>query len=328
MTKGKITIKVAQDGTGAYRRIGDALAVVRDYRDVAIEIAVAKGIYRERLEITTPHITLSGEDAENTVIVYQDYAYDTMPDGEKRGTFRTPSVFIDTHHFTARNITFQNDAGQGDEVGQALAVYADGDVLCFENCRFLGYQDTLFTAPLPLKEMQPGGFRGPKEFAPRINGRHLYKDCYIEGNIDFIFGGATAYFEGCELFTIRREHQDVCGYVTAASTLEGQEYGYVFNHCRFTSNCPEQSVYLGRPWRNHAKVVIMNSELGAHICAAGWHDWNKADAWETVFFAEYHNFGKGAEGERAPFVKKLTDAEAACFTREKVLGFSSDFTNS
>lgn len=321
MGMGKITIKVAQDGTGAYRTITDALAIVNNMQDVPVEIQIAKGIYRERLEIKKPFVTLIGEAEENTVIVYQDYAYDMMPNGEKRGTFRTPSVMIDTHHFTAKHLTFQNDAGQGDVVGQALAVYADGDVLQFEHCRFLGYQDTLFTAPLPLKEMQPGGFRGPKEHAPRINGRHLYKDCYIEGNIDFIFGGATAYFEHCELFTIQREHQEISGYVTAASTLEGQEYGYVFCDCKFTGNCPKESVYLGRPWRNHAKVVIMHSELGAHIRSEGWHDWGKKEAWDTVFFAEYHNYGAGADGKRAPFVKQLTDEEAGQYTREKVLGF-------
>lgn len=123
------------------------------------------------------------------------------------------------------------------------------DRLLFEDCRFLGSQDTLFTAPLPPKEIEPNGFIGPKQQAPRIHGRHCYRHCYIEGDIDFIFGSATAYFEECEFFS-KHIDQDINGYVTAASTPKDQKYGYVINACRFTSNCPPHSVYLGRPWRD------------------------------------------------------------------------------
>ena len=210
---------------------------------------------------------------------------------------------------------------QSAKVGQALAVYADGDHLVFENCRFEGYQDTLFTAPLPMKEMQPGGFKGSKEFAPRRVGRHLYKNCYLAGNIDFIFGGGIAYFDGCEIFMKYRDDDELSGYVTAPSTFEGQKYGYVFNHCRFTSDCPESTAYLGRPWRNHAKAVVINSEIGPHIKKEGWHDWNKKDAWNTLFFAEYGNFGEGASQERAPFVTMLSKEEAEEYTIENVLGW-------
>lgn len=243
-----------------------------------------------------------------------------MPEGDKRGTFRTQSVFIDADHFYACDISFCNEAGQGNKVGQALAMYADGDHLIFERCRFDGHQDTLFTAPLPEKEKQTGGFRGPKEFAPRRMGRHLYKDCYIAGNVDFIFGSATAYFENCELFMKQRKGE-IKGYVTAPSTFEGQRYGYVFRDCRFTSDCPAESAYLGRPWRNYARCVIVHSEIGAHIRKEGWHDWDNRAAWDTMFFAEYGNYGEGAGEERAPFVKMLTREEAAAYTRENVIGF-------
>ena len=243
-----------------------------------------------------------------------------MPEGDKRGTFRTQSVFIDADYFYARHISFCNEAGQGNKAGQALAVYADGDHLIFENCRFDGHQDTLFTAPLPRQEKQAGGFKGPKEFAPRRVGRHLYKDCYIAGNVDFIFGSAIAYFENCELF-MKKRTSEVSGYVTAPPTYEGQKYGYVFDHCRFTSDCPDGSAYLGRPWRKYAKCVIIHSELGAHIRKEGWHDWDNKEAWDTMFFAEYDNYGAGAGNERAPFVKMLGEEEAASYTRENVIGF-------
>lgn len=304
-----------------YSEIGEALEAARVYEGMEVVIHIAPGVYKERIVVNQDNISFMGVDAETTKITFSDAAVDVLPDGDKRGTFRTPSVFIDADNFYACNISFYNEAGQGDIAGQALAVYADGDHLVFENCRFDGFQDTLFTAPLPKKELQPGGFKGPKQFAPRKWGRHLYKDCYIAGNIDFIFGSATAYFENCEIF-MRERNGEVKGYATAPSTYEGQKYGYVFNNCRFTSECPPESCYLGRPWRNHAKSVVLNSEIGAHIHRDGWHDWNKKDAWETMFFAEYGNYGPGADvSHRAPYVKILTQEQAAEYTRENVIGF-------
>lgn len=307
-------------GKQQFASIGSALEAAKRFTDCEVVIQIAPGIYKERLEIKQNHISFLGTDAAQTKITYSDGALDLMPEGDKRGTFRTPSVFIDADDFYAHNISFCNEAGQGNKVGQALAVYADGDHLIFENCRFDGHQDTLFTAPLPKKEKQAGGFKGPKEFAPRRMGRHLYKECYIAGNVDFIFGSATAYFENCELFMKQRKN-DINGYVTAPSTYEGQKYGYVFQNCRFTSDCPPESAYLGRPWRNYARCVIINSEIGAHIRKEGWHDWDNKEAWDTMYFAEYGNYGAGAGNERAPFVKMLSEEEAAEYTRENVIGF-------
>ena len=304
----------------AFSTVGQALDAAKEYDGMNVVIHIAPGIYNERLVINQHNISLIGEDENSTKITYSDAAHDIMPEGDERGTFRTQSVLIDADYFYASHISFLNEAGQGYDVGQAIAAYVDGDQMIFEHCRFEGFQDTLFTAPLPKEPKQPGGFKGPKEFAPRRHGRHLYKDCFISGNIDFIFGSATAYFEDCEIFMCDR-HNELSGYVLAPSTYEEEKYGYVFNHCRFTSDCPKESAYLGRPWRNFAKAVILNSEIGEHIKKEGWHDWNKKAAWETMFFAEYGNFGEGASSERAPFVKILTEDEAAEYTREKVLGF-------
>jgi len=311
---------VSADGSRGFCTVTQALDAAKEYDGKNVVIHISEGVYHERIVVNQHHISLIGEDENNTKITYSDAAHDKMPEGGERGTFRTQSVMIDADDFYAGHISFLNEAGQGYDAGQAIAVYADGDRLIFENCRFEGYQDTLFTAPLPKKEKQPGGFKGPKEFAPRRHGKHLYRNCFISGNVDFIFGSATAYFENCEIF-MRDRHDALCGYVTAPSTYEGEQYGYVFNHCRFTSDCPRESAYLGRPWRNFAKAVVLNSEIGAHIKKEGWHDWNKKDAWDTMFFAEYGNFGEGAGEERAPFVKILTEEEAAEYTRENVLGF-------
>lgn len=320
-----ITLKVDPDGASRsggifFRTIAQALQEAEKYAGDKVIIEIAAGVYRERLEIHQPDISFRGMGCMNTILTYDDYAKCILPDGEKRGTFRTPTLFIDADRFHAANMTFENSAGRGADVGQALALYVDGDGMVFENCRISGSQDTLFTGPLPPFPYEKNGFRGPKENAPRINGRHYYVNCFISGDVDFIFGSATALFEDCEIFS-RDLGQEINGYVTAASTPQGQTYGYVLNRCRFTGECKPGSVYLGRPWRNYARTVILNSYLGRHIHPAGFHDWNKNEAHSTVFYAEYKNYGPGADTSgRAAFVRQLTDAEAAGFTLEKVLG--------
>ena len=243
---------VAKDGTGDVSSLAEALARVPADNKDWVTIFLKKGIYEERAEITAPYLILEGEDARNTVITGGLYARMEMEDGMKRGTFRTYTVLIDTHDVTVRGLTIENTAGFGKDVGQAVALYADGDRLLFEDCRLLANQDTLFTGPLPPKEIEKNGFIGPKQYAPRINGRQYYRNCLVRGEVDFIFGSATAYFENCELYSVNTG-QEINGYVTAASTPEGQEYGYVFCNCRFTGNCPRETVYLGRPWRDLPK---------------------------------------------------------------------------
>lgn len=315
-----IQIIVAKNGLGDYQTIKEAIEYATSFSGRDVVIHIANGIYKERLEIKKDNLMLIGESKENCIIEYNDYASFIMEDGEKRGTFRTPSVFIDCNNFTARNITFANTAGQGKEVGQALALYVDGDRMVFENCNIFGGQDTLFAGPLPEAAFVKNGFKGPKEFDKRVHGRHLYKRCYICGDVDFIFGSATCYFESCDIHS-NDVGKDVNGYICAPSTTKGKE-GMIFNRCRFISNCPKETVYFARPWRNDARMIVMNSYIGSHIKREGFHDWNKEEARETVFFAEYNNAGPGAKLEgRAPWAKVLTDSEAVSYTRENVLGF-------
>lgn len=298
-----------------------------DFDIPSVTLYIGAGTYREKLLVTRPKVSFVGA-GHDTVLVYGQGASEIMPDGEKRGTFRTASVRIDAPDFTARNLTFQNDAGFGHTVGQALALYVDADRCYFDNCRFLGSQDTLFTAPLPMKEAKPGGFRGPGEFKPRIMGRHFYKNCFIQGDVDFIFGSATAWFEHCEIYSKmpgdrkppESPDDEVCyGYITAASTFEDVPYGYVFNNCNLTSDCPPHTIYLGRPWREFAKTVFINCELGEHIHPLGWQDWNKTHG--HFFYAEYNSTGPGAAPDkRADFSHQLTAADVEKYTIENVLG--------
>lgn len=311
---------VAQDGSGDFTSVTEALLRLEQLPPGPVTLYLHRGIYREQIHIHRPQLTLCGQSPEDTLLTFGLFARMPSDDIGKLGTFRSYSCLIDAHDVTVRNLTFENSSGKGPDVGQALALYGDGDRLIFDSCRFLGGQDTLFTAPLPPKEIEPNGFVGPGQNRPRVNGRHYYKDCYIEGDIDFVFGGATAFFENCEFFS-KDIGREVNSFVTAASTPEGQAYGYVMDHCRFTGNCPPHTAYLGRPWRQFAQVVLLNCQIGAHIREEGWDDWNKPQAHDTVLFAEYQSSGPSSDFKKRPgWVRELTPDEAAHYSRPLVLG--------
>lgn len=249
--------EVSPERAGAYHSISKALEAIdescpNDGRPVTIHIE--PGEYRERVEIHRSHVTIEGETADSVRIVGSLGAKMPSEDGSgvdgTLGTFRTYTVLVDADDVRLENLTIENDAGDGREVGQAIALYADGDRLVVDACCIKGHQDTLFLGPLPPHEAKPGGFIGPKQYAPRRVGRQYFRRCRIEGDVDFIFGGARAYFEGCEIRSLNRD-MDVNGYVTAASTPKGEPYGFVFHGCSFTApdGVAPDSVYLGRPWR-------------------------------------------------------------------------------
>ena len=310
-------ITVAKDNSGDFNSIQQAVDSIP--AGTPETIYIKKGIYKERVEVRKNNISFVGESTDDTIITESYYARMIMPDGSKRGTFRSYTFFVYADNFTASNLTFENAAGFGDEFGQAIAVYAEGDNITFRNCKILGHQDTLFTGPLPMKEKQPGGFTGPTIDGIRRVVHQLYEDCYIAGEIDFIFGSATAYFKNCTLFALNR-NQEINAYYTAPSTYEGQAFGYVFESCRFTGNCPPKSVALSRPWRIHAKVVLLNCEYSDQIIDEGFTDWNKPESHETVYYAEYNGHGDGYKPEkRAAYVHQLDEAQAARYTLENVM---------
>lgn len=193
-------------------------------------------------------------------------------DGRPYHTFRTASLLVQGNHITFRNCLFENTAGPGSEVGQAIALYLDGDDIRLEDCVLYGHQDTLFLAPLPKKEREKDGFIGPGELLPRTKRTFYFHHCRIEGGVDFIFGGATAYFTDCEFKSLE------AGYILAPSTPKDVELGFVAENCRFTAadGVAADSCYLARPWREYGMVRISNCELGPHIKKELWCDW--ADA--------------------------------------------------
>jgi pectinesterase len=222
------TIVVAADGSGQFTKVQDAIMSVPDGRaDEPVIIRIKPGTYKERIYVQREkrYFHLVGDDPASTILAYDLYANLRDKDGQPIGTFRTPSTTIDADDFTAEGLTFANSAGP---VGQALALRVDGDRAVFRNCRFVGHQDTIFLN----------------------RGRQFFDRCYIEGTTDFIFGGATAYFDHCHIHCLKSS------FITAAATPDNQPFGFVFRDCRVTAE-PDVKMYLGRPWRGYAAVTFL-----------------------------------------------------------------------
>ncbi|WP_151734261.1 pectinesterase family protein [Paenibacillus tengchongensis] len=247
-------------------------------------LVILQGVYEENVQIYRSDLTVVG--LGHVEIRGSRYARQRDEAGEEIGTFGTPTLFLGGRRLLLSNLTVTNTAGAGEAVGQALAVYANCDEAVFRGCTFKGHQDTLFTGPLPLVDKRGFAFGGVPLRERHEQYRQLYQDCRIEGTVDFIFGGAAAYFERCEIRSLRRD-TDSPSYVTAASTPEGQAYGYVFRDCFFTAEEGVREVYLGRPWRGYAKTELDGCRLGGHIHPLGWDNWGNPDNEQTVTYREY-----------------------------------------
>lgn len=283
---------VAADGSGDFTSIQAAIDAVPDHAAERQVIHVRAGLYRGVITVAEAkqRITLIGEAAGATVISWNNYADLLDPaTGKAMRTSGSATMYVYGDRFIAQDLTVENTAGN---VGQALALYVAAAHAGFRNVRLLGNQDTLYT---------------------HIGSVIHFKDCYIEGSVDFIFGGATALFDDCTIVSKGR-----LGWVTAASTPEGQAYGYVFRRALLRG---DGAHYLGRPWRPYAKTVFINADLGGHIVPAGWHNWDKPDAEQTTFYAEFGSRGPGAAPEeRVRWAHHLSGEEAAQYTAEAILG--------
>ncbi|WP_460685935.1 pectinesterase family protein [Niabella aquatica] len=283
----KYTFTVAKDGSGEFKYIQDAIDAMRVYPLAPITLYIKNGVYNEKIELPANNtdVTFIGEDVDKTIITFNDYS-----GRGKLTTFTSFTAKISGNRFTAQNITFVNSAGR---VGQAVALYVDADKAVFKNCKLIGDQDTIFSAG--------------------ETSRQLFIDCYIEGTTDFIFGPSTAVFQNC----IIKEKSS--SYITAASTTPGKKFGYVFLDCKIQATGEVSKVYLGRPWRAHAKTVFIRCELPEQIAAAGWHNWGNPENEKTVLYAEYKNTGAGANpAGRVGWAKQLTDKEAVAYTLENI----------
>lgn len=288
------TIVVSRDGTGNFRTLQEAIESARAFMEYTITIYVKNGVYKEKVIVPSwvENIDIIGEDRDKTIITYDDHA-----NINKMGTFRTYTVKVEGSDITFKNLTIENNAAQ---LGQTVALHTEGDRLKFINCRILGNQDTIYTGA---------------KFT-----RLYFKDCYIDGTTDFIFGPSTALFEDCIIHSKRNS------YVTAASTPKEAKYGYVFKHCKLTAEPGVDKVYLGRPWRPYAYTLFIECELGKHIVLAGWHNWGKQSNEETARYMEYKNTGEGANAsERVAWSKQLTKKEAEAVTVDAIFRTQSDW---
>jgi pectinesterase len=296
-----------------YATVQEAIDAV-PYEDSA-EIQVEPGIYREKLFCEKKDITIVGAGIDETVIDCDDYANEIMPDGSKRGTFRSFTAFFGGKRVCVKDLTIRNSAGDGRVVGQAVAVYADADVCRFENVKMTGCQDTLFCAPLPVSERQKNGFMGPRMMTERRLTKQYYKNCLITGDVDFIFGGADAVFDDCEIIcndrmfgrssgagagnvggssAVDKDQIDISeriinGYITAACGLK-DNLGFVFRNCRIfgAKGCERGSVFLGRPWREEARTVFLNCTMDETIAPERFSGWGGIDKDEpSTFYGEF-----------------------------------------
>lgn len=281
---------VAKDGSGDFFTVQEAINAVPDYRKNArTTILIKEGSYKEKVIIPASKNAVSLIGQGEVKITYDDYASKPNIFGENKGTSGSSSCYIYAPDFYAENITFENTSGP---VGQAVACFVSADRAYFKKCRFLGFQDTLYTYG-----------KGCRQY---------YDECYIEGTVDFIFGWSTAVFNRCHIHSIGN------GYITAPSTDKGQKYGYVFYNCEIIANSDVDKVYLSRPWRPYAQAVFIQCNMGKHILPEGWDNWRNKNNEKTVFYAEYKSKGEGANpGKRVAYSKQLKNTEG--YSIEEVL---------
>lgn len=287
---------VAADGSGDYRSIQEAINHTKSFPYHRITIFVKNGIYKEKIKIYEWNTDLSiiGEDPKITIITYDDY-FGKIDKG-RNSTFHTPTLLIDANGTILKNLKIVNSAGP---VGQAIALSVTADKVKIENCSIIGNQDTVYLSG-----------EGNKVY---------FKDCKIEGTTDFIFGQATAVFKDC----IINSTSD--SYITAASTPKEANFGFVFIDCKLMASKGVKEVYLGRPWRRHAKTVFINTRMGNHILPKGWHDWGKSEAHKLSFYAEYNSTGPGANSkQRVEWSHQLTPKERSRYTLENILNSEHD----
>jgi pectinesterase len=287
-SQGTQTLIVAADGEGTFASIQAAVNAVPNNNADHTIIHIKPGIYIGPV-IVPPcktNVTFQGDEAGTCILSYALNVHDPIPANTLPG-MQGNSVIVLADGFHARNLTFRNTSG---DHGQAMALRLEGDQAVIQDCLILGWQDTLLVN----------------------NGRHYFKNCTIEGRVDFIYGSATAVFDDCEIRT------KLQSYITAASTPRERDFGFVFRHCHITS--PDGGLsYLGRPWRPYASVTYLNCEMGGHIRPEGWNNWRNPENEKTARYAEYHSTGPGARPKmRVEWSHQLTEEQAKQFNLDRI----------
>ncbi|XVE54177.1 hypothetical protein DITRI_Ditri03aG0059700 [Diplodiscus trichospermus] len=276
---------------GDFTKIQDAIDSLPFINLVRVVIKVHAGVYTEKVNIPPlkSFITIQGAGADKTIVQWGDTAQTPGPRGQPLGTYGSATFGVNSPYFIAKNITFKNTKPvppPGAVGKQAVAFRISADTATFLGCRFLGAQDTLYDHL----------------------GRHYYKDCYIEGSVDFIFGNALSLFEGCHVHAIAR--------LTGAVTAQGRgsildDTGFSFVNCKVTGL---GALYLGRAWGPFSRVVFAYTYMDNIIIPKGWYNWGDPTREMTVFYGQYKCTGPGASfAGRVSWSRELTDEEAKPF---------------
>ena len=287
---------------GAYTTIQAALNAAPNNSATPWIIFIKNGKYREKITVasTKTFIQLIGESVANVFVYYDDPA-------TVLGTQNSASFSVNGNDFTAINITFANTYGDG---SQAVAVLVNADRAAFKNCRFLGNQDTLY-----LK-----GSGAPK---------HYFRNCYIDGNVDFIFGSSIAVFDSCIVYAKTRPSTS-SSFITAPNTPVGQSYGFLFRDNKFMNNVGGTSYYLSRPWPSPSeagtrqKTVLLSCLLSSHIQPAGWTTWDANTITANLYYGEYKSkYFNGSlvdVSQRVPWSYQLTQTDSSTYTFANMFG--------
>ena len=268
-------------------------------------LLLAPGDYRTKTEITVPGTEIVGQSAEDTRIVWGDYAQKPDENGVEYNTFRTYTIAVLAPDVTFRRLTVENDALFPEKKGQEVALTVCADSFLAEDCRFISTQDTVFCGPLPpdLIVRYDGFLKDPLRAGGSMT--QIFRNCLIAGNVDFIFGCGDALFDSCEIRSVFdvRGH----GYTAAPAHTAEQDIGFVFSGCRFTceDKVADSSIYLARPWRDYGKCSFIGCEYGRHISPEGFDKWNDTERDKTARFGEYGDIPSG----RVRWGRILTETE-------------------
>lgn len=271
-------------------------------------VHLSKGVYYQKTEILKSGLTIVGE-GEDTVITYDDYARKIHSDGKEYNTFRTYTLAVCGDRVKLSNLTIENSNSRPEQVGQCVALSVHAKEFYAENVTLKSTQDTLFLAPFPEDlVIRYAGFIPHRQLYMEGNSSPLFRNCKIYGTVDFIFGGASAYFKNCELISLA-DNRGI-GYVCAPSHSLAQSAGFNFIDCKFlTDGAAASSCALARPWRDFGKCAFINCELGEHIDSRLFDKWNDTSRDKTARFL-YYNLKAENKPEPVKWAKLLTYSEA------------------
>lgn len=267
------------------------------------------GIYNEKVEIWNNNITIIAKNKNKAIISNKDYYHKIMPDNNECNTFRTYTLYVGGNNVILKDLIIENRATPSSIYGQAVALHIDGDNFICDECIIKSAQDTLFTGPMPndLIKRYKGFY--PKEKLKGIPSKQKYINCQIMGDVDFIFGCATALFENCEIISIKRNSNNPT-YVCAPAHSNDTIFGYLFYNCHLIGSEP---AFLARPWRDYGNAAFINCKLDNHILPEGFNKWNGTDRDKTARFYEYSKYY--TNNARVAWSKQLTEKEANEFVK-------------